>query len=150
MALSYAQETVLRARCTAAGLDFDAEVARIHEADAKGLCRECETAPRQIGYVCAGCHGKRLAELDREAAAVAREQRRAESTRYREQATAAGIVVGARVTRKRGRGNGTVIEVGGNYVRVAWHDSWGRPGWGRGGSDHRTYITSLAALKVLP
>lgn len=105
-------------------------------------CKECGQ-PAQSGYVCDACRTEFLTSLERGAAAREREARRANSAEFRARATALGIVVGARVTRKRAGGNGTVVEVGGNYVRVAWHGVWRQRG------DHRTYVRSLTSLAVV-
>lgn len=107
------------------------------------LCGHCRQFEAREDGLCNSCINLRrdLAEL--------KARGRGEAAAYRAQATERGIVVGAAVARKYGRGRGTVVEVGGNFVRVAWHDSWGAAGWGRGGTDHRTCIKALAALVVV-
>lgn len=146
-----AQEIILRARCTAAGLDYDAEVAAVHKLDAAGLCRTCEAEPRQMGLLCIGCHAAqvRAAELERQQRE--HEQVRAAIAEYRAAALAAGIVVGARVTRKRGGRIGTVVEIGAGFVRVSWDpaNSHHLPGFRTSGRPNRSRIGPLASLVVV-
>lgn len=111
------------------------------------LCGHCRQMEAQADGLCALC-------LDlREQKRQEREQQRVAAAAYRARTEAAGIVVGADVSRKIHGGysqHGTVIEVGGNYVRVLWrgHKAQACPSWCNG-RHHRTYIKDWRRLAVM-
>lgn len=107
------------------------------------LCRSCHEFEAREDALCRVCLGIRRRHAE------TRTREHDEMATYRVTASAAGVVVGAEVTRVRGGGYGTVVEVGGNYVRVMWrqHEPVTCPSWCTR-RHNRTYVKTLTTLAV--